>query len=171
MADKAARREVLIAKQVRALATMYLTRRSDLTVEEARGDLGLDLFVRLAPGGGQGVRQFGVELRGVFSSVTKVHADKVLRRSVREAQGYGPFGFPVCLFFFTMENNQGWYTWVAEPVVQSGKALLRAHEEADCRPLHKGALDEIVARVNLWYDAFFQNLALDTAHDAKPGRK
>ena len=25
---------------------------------------------------------------------------------------YGPFPLPVVLFCFTMENNEGWYTWV-----------------------------------------------------------
>lgn len=163
MADKPSNQKLLIAKRVRALAVMYLTRRRDLTVEEVREEIGLDLTVRFLPQDKEGIRQFGVELRGVWGSVTKEHADKVLGRSVREAQRSGPFAFPVCMFFFTMEDNKGWYTWIAEPVVRGRKAELRRHQEADCRPLDKAALEEIVGRVDGWYDAFFANLVTDSA--------
>jgi hypothetical protein len=69
---------------------------------------------------------------------------------------YGPFPFPVVLFCFTMENAQGWYTWVAEPVVSpSGDFGLVQHGEASCRPLDTEAIDEIVEGVDRWYDEFF----------------
>jgi hypothetical protein len=167
MASKAAKREMFVAERARALAVMYLTRRSDLVVEEVRADIGLDLIVRLVPADKEGLRQFGVELRGVWSSVTKEHADKVLRGPVREAQRYGPFAFPVCLFFFTMEEDQGWYTWVAEPVLESGKAHLRMCMDANCKPLGKAALNEIVAQVDRWYDTFFENLVTDSTNGCK----
>jgi hypothetical protein len=171
MANRAGRQELLIAKRVQALAIMYLTRRSDLTVEEVREDTGLDLLVRLVPEGKEGVREFGVELRGALSSVSNEHADKVLRPSVRQAHRAGPFGFSVCLFFFTMDDNKAWYTWIAEPVVRAGKALLQSHEDADCRRLDNGTLDEIVDRVDRWYDAFFENLVLGSANGSPSGRK
>jgi hypothetical protein len=133
MADKTAKQARLLGKRVRALTIMYLTRRSDLSVEEVRGEeMGLDLVVRFTPEGKDGVRQFGVQLRGVWSPVTKQEADKLAGRSRREAQRYGPFALPVCLFLFGMEENRGWYTWVAEPVVEAGKAHLRQPNDADC---------------------------------------
>jgi hypothetical protein len=159
MADKTAKQARLLGKRVQALAIMYLTRRSDLSVEEVRGeDTGLDLMVRFTSGGKDGVRQFGVQLRGVWSPVTKEDADKLAGRSLREAQRYGPFALPVCLFLFAMEANHGWHTWVAEPVVEAGTAHLRLPSNADCQPLDRAALDEVVARVDRWYDAFFANL-------------
>ena len=171
MANKAARQEMLIAKRVRALAVMYLTRRSDLMVEEVQEDIGLDLIVRFAPENKEGIRQFGVEPRGVWSSVTKEHADKVLVASVRQAQRHGPFAFPVCMFLFTMEENKAWYTWVAEPVVQTGKAILRMHQRADCQPLNNAALNQIVAHVDRWYDTFLENLVANPIDGGKPGRR
>ncbi len=162
---------MLIGKRVRALALMYLTRRSDLMIEEVRDDIGLDLIVRFTPADGEGVRQFGVGLRGALSGVTKGNADKVVGRAVREYGGYGPFGFPVCLFFFTMEDNAGWYTWVAEPLVTpDGKAALRMHTDADCKPLDKTALDEIVGLVDGWYEAFFANLIANSANGRRRRR-
>jgi hypothetical protein len=80
---------------------------------------------------------------------------------------YQPFPFPVVLFFFTMENNEGWYTWVAEPVVSPGGAFeLVQHSEASCRPLDTEAINEIVEAVDRWYDAFFAKAIRET-----PARK
>jgi hypothetical protein len=133
-----------------------LTRRPDLTIREATADIGIDLLVRLHPEGKEGVRQFGVEIRGVLSAVTADHANKILGPSMQKMLRNGPFPFPVVLFFFAMEDDQGWYAWVAEPVIESdGSPELRQHGEADCRPLDDEYVDEIVDRVDRWYDAFF----------------
>jgi hypothetical protein len=153
MADKNENRQRLIRERVMALAVMHLTRRPDLKVSEVDEDIGLDLRVRIQRPEG-GLREFGVELRGAWSRVTREHANSVLGVAVRQAQRYGPFVFPVCMFFFTMEETQGWYTWVAEPVIsEAGKARLKYHQEASCEPLDHRALDVIVEKVNRWYDA------------------
>src|SRR5262249_4985407 len=82
--------------------------------------------------------------------------NKALQPSMQQMLRYKPFPFPVVLFFFTMEDNECWYTWVAEPVVSSdGDFEIIQHGEASCRPLETEAIDEIVAAVDRWYDAFF----------------
>src|SRR6266852_8479667 len=127
MTVKERHREVLIKKRARALATMLLTRREDLAIEEVQGDIGLDYLVRFHTKGKEGLREFGVELQAVWAAATKDHADKVLRPALRQVQRHGPFPRPVCLFFYTMENDGAWYTWVAEPVrSEDGKPLLRS---------------------------------------------
>ncbi len=69
--------------------------------------------------------------------------------------------FPVCLFYFTMEETQGWYTWVAEPVVtETGATRLAHHEQASCELLDRAALDLIVEKVNRWYDAYLKSAAI-----------
>ena len=65
----------------------------------------------------------------------------------------GSFPFPVCLLYFTMENNEGRFTWIAEPIIEEGKPVLKYHEAANTRKFDKGALDEIVDKINNWYDA------------------
>jgi hypothetical protein len=159
MTDKNTKRERLIEKRAHALAIMYLTRRDDLTIGEVQEDIGLDLLVHFLPAGKDGVRQFGVALRGAWAPVSREEADRVLRPSIQRLRRYGPFPFPVCLFFFTMEENQSWYTWVAEPVVApDGTFRLRLHDSASCKPLDKAAVNEIVGQVDRWYDAFFGTL-------------
>ena len=28
--------------------------------------------------------------------------------------------FPVCLFFFTLDNDKGYYRWILEPIIKEG---------------------------------------------------
>ena len=59
----------------------------------------------------------------------------------------------MCVFYFTVKDDKGYYTWGHEPVVEKGQAKLRPRTEADCRLLDDKSLAEIVSRVNAWYDA------------------
>jgi hypothetical protein len=70
-------------------------------------------------------------------------------------RGLSEMPYPVCLFFFTMVDNQGLYTWYAEPIFKSGKPRLKYHEAAHCARLDNAALDKIVESVDRWYDAFY----------------
>jgi len=167
MAQKTSQQRRFIGERVRALAVVYLTRREDLIVTEETADVGVDLWVALNPEGKERHRKFGVELRGVWKAVTAGHANGVLYPSMQGMLRYGPFPFPVVLFFFTMENNEGWYTWVAEPVVSShGDFEIVQHGKAACRPLDAEAIDKIVEAVDRWYDAFFARAIRET-----PARK
>jgi hypothetical protein len=159
MSDKERQREVFVEKRARALALMLLTRREDLLIEEVKDDIGLNYFVRFHTEGKEGLREFGVKLQGARAAVTRDDADKVLRPAVQRLGRYGPFPLPVCLFFFTMEGDGAWYTWVAEPIEsEDGKPVLRSRDEPDCRPLDQRALKAIIERVDVWYDALFPSL-------------
>ena len=156
MSRKLAQQERLITERVRALATVYLTRRPDVDTRDGDGDADLDLLVTLHTKGKAGVRHFGVVLKGAWGKVTPGRAEAVLRPDLQRVQGHGPFPFPVVLFLFTMEDGRGWSTWVAEPAVRTdGAPELRQHGEASCRPLDDRAVDDIVDAVDHWYDAFF----------------
>jgi hypothetical protein len=155
--------EWFVAERTRALALMHLTRRDDLTITEAGQGVGLEYIVYLTRGHKaqeRSVRQFGVSVRGTKNLVTPEHLDKALRPTMQGFLRAGPFPYPVCLFHFTMDDDQGDFTWVAEPAVgQEGPRLLM-HAEAHCRKLDRAALDEVVSRVDRWYDAFFASIAV-----------
>jgi len=163
MAQKTTLQERFIRERVRALAVVYLTRRDDLIITEEEAAFGVDLWVTLNLEDKEGHRKFGVELRGGRTAATAAHANKVLYPTMQKMLRYGPFPFPVVLFLFTMDNNQGWYTWAAEPVVSSeGQFELVQHGEASCRTLDTKAIDGIVEAVDLWYDAFFAKATRET---------
>jgi hypothetical protein len=152
-----------IAELARILALVYLTRREDLVITEEPAERELDLWVTLNTKGKERHRKFGVEVKGGWAAVTAGNVNKALQPTMRQMLRYQPFPFPVVLFFFTMENNEGWYTWVAEPVVSSGGEFeIVQHGEASCRPLNTEAIDEIVEAVDRWYDAFFAKAIRET---------
>ncbi|CAN5704783.1 hypothetical protein BH23PLA1_BH23PLA1_44770 [soil metagenome] len=147
-----------ISERIRALAIMHLTRRADLIVrEEAREpDKILDLVVDIIDPAKPGRRRFGVYLQGTKSPVTIEHANTVLRPSMARFRAYGEVPYPFCLFYFTMEDNKGYFTWTAEPMIDDeGRPRLRYHEAPHCTEIDREVLDQIVDKVNAWYDAFY----------------
>jgi hypothetical protein len=148
--------KAFLAERTRALALVYLTRRGDLEVSDGDRDLGLDYLVRIVREGSPSLRRFGLALRGDVAPVAAEEANRVLRPALQQLSSPGEFPYPVCLFYFTMANDEGRYTWVAEPLVdEAGRPILQVHAEADCQPLTSAALDGIVRRVERWYDAFY----------------
>jgi hypothetical protein len=168
MSAKEKQRRYFVEKRVRALALMLLTRRDDLLIEEVKDDIGLDFIVRFHTKGKEGLREFGIKLGGGWSAVSEEQIGLLVRPTVKELNRYGPFLRPVCLFLFTMENDDGWYAWVAEPIeTEDGQVLLRYGDEPACQPLHKGTLKDIIERVDGWYDAMFANLLVNGPGGAK----
>jgi hypothetical protein len=172
MLEKEQQREIYVEKRARAVTMMLLTREENLLIEEVKEDIGLDYVVRFLSEAKDGLREFGIALRAVWGTATKEQADKELRPRMRQMKRYGPFPRPVCLFFFTMQNDDAWYTWVAEPIKsEANRPLLHPYDEADCRPLDKKALKEIIERVDSWYDALFPSLVLNGPGKSKTARK
>src|SRR5436309_9106298 len=95
-------KEQFIAEQVRALATVVLTRRGDLTIVDTKKDTGLDLHVYIEREDKPMRLIFGVLLRGVPSPVTPGHANAVLGPTMGQFRGMRKFTYPVCLLFFTI---------------------------------------------------------------------
>src|SRR5437016_5479940 len=126
-------REVLIEKRVRALTMMHLTRREELLVEEVKDEIGLDYIVRFHSKGKAGLREFAIQVAGVWPTATKDDADQALRPALQRLKRHGPFLRPVCVFFFTMQNDGAWYTWFVEPIEADGaKPTLRCRDKPDC---------------------------------------
>jgi hypothetical protein len=151
MTDEA--REQLLAEQVRALATIILTRRGDLTVRETRRDTGLDFHVHIDREDKPMRLVFGVLLRGVPSPVTAGQANKVLGPTMGQFRGMRKFTYPVCLFLFTLREEQAFFSWLAEPVVTGGAPKLLHREKAACVALTDEQLSRVVEEVVAWYDA------------------
>jgi hypothetical protein len=146
-----------IPERTRALATMYLTRRPDLTVKFER-DTGLDILVEIGGRAGVEWRAFGVVLLGSMSKTTISGANKYLNKNAKwlnRGELIHRIPSPTCLFYFTMKDDAGYYTWMAEPIVKDDAAKLKFHTTADCRLLDRAGLDEIVSRVNDWYNALY----------------
>ena len=146
-------KELFIADRARALAAVILTRRHDLHVEETKRTTGLDLHVYIDREDKPMRLAFGVLLRGVTSAMTPENANKVLGPTMAQFQGMRKFTYPVCLFFFTMRDEQALFSWLAEPVVGSSGPKLVHQVKPNCVPLTDDVLDDLIERVVNWYDA------------------
>jgi hypothetical protein len=146
-------KELFIADRVRALATVILTRRHDLTIAETKQSTGLDYHVTIDREDKPMRLAFGVLLRGVSSPLTAESANKVLVPTMGQFQGMRKFTYPVCLFFFTMRDERAYFAWLAEPVVSAGGPKLVHHAKASCAVLTDELLDGVVERLVSWYDA------------------
>jgi hypothetical protein len=74
--------------------------------------------------------------------------------------GRGQFPYSVGLLYFTMQDDQGYFTWLAEPTTPEDGPRLLLHSEPRCRKFDQALLDELVASVDQWYDAFFARIAV-----------
>ena len=151
MTDEA--REKFFGEKVRALATIILTRRDDLTIVDTKRESGLDFHVTIGREDKPMRLVFGVLLRAVPSPVTPEHATKVLAPTLGQFQGMRKFTYPVCLFFFTMREEQAFFSWLAEPVLQEGAPKLVHHKQAECVPLTDELLGVVIEQIVAWYDA------------------
>jgi hypothetical protein len=146
-------REWFVAERARALAVVLLTRRDDLVVKDTKEENSLDYTVDIKTGDGAGNRPFGVYVAGTMSPTTLDGATKQLQPVVRQVQSLGPFHFPVCVFFFTVKDDQAHYAWAYEPVIAGkGEPRLTAHAAAPCQKLGDDSLEEIVFSVKRWYE-------------------
>jgi hypothetical protein len=146
-------KEEVLGERVRALATIVLTRRGDLSVVETKKDTGLDFHVYIDREDKPMRLTFGVLLRGVPSPVTVDHANKVLGPTMGQFQGMRKFTYPVCLFFFAMREEQAFFSWLAEPVVTAGAPKLIHYTKANCLELTDELLGQVVEQIVAWYDA------------------
>src|SRR6266446_10187143 len=146
--------EWFLTERSRSLATVYLTRRGDVAISEGGREGGLDLLADIVRSGDLVERRFGVVLRATLSSSSAEQANKLIEPTMETLRGGTAFAFPVVLFFFTMEDDQGYYTWIAEPIVaRDGNAILERHARAMCDRLETRAVNVIVEKVDRWYNA------------------
>jgi hypothetical protein len=154
-------KEWFVAERARALAMVLLTRRDDLLVKETREENGLDYTVYVRTAEDVGNRPFGVHLAATMTPVTLDGAGKEVETALAKARSLGPFQFPVCAFYFTVKDDQGYYAWAYEPVItEAGQPRLQAPADPHCRKLGNETLEEIVSAVRRWYDSFCATITL-----------
>ena len=97
---------------------------------------------------------FGVLLRGVTSSMTAKQVNKVLGPTMGQFKEMQEVcTYPVCLFFFTLREQQAFFSWLGEPVVTDGAPKLIHREKADCVELTDELLNRVIEQIVTWYDS------------------
>ncbi len=140
-----------------ALAVVYLTRRDDLIVYRDTKDYDLDVLVSISKNGEDINRLFGVEIKAVKSTPKIIQNDDISNiegADINVLQSrFTKCSFPICLFFFTLDNDNGYYKWIFEPIIdnETGNKLKR-NVSPEFRKLTNESINNIVDLVNQWYD-------------------
>jgi len=140
-----------VTQRAEALAMMHLTRRDDLVVRQSAADQ--DLLVQLRENGAVTGRMFGVQIKAVESGEAVVRKQRAAVREVLAHQNdlLRDVPFPVCMLFFTLDSDTGYYAWVVEPSDDpAGLRLVRA-DGCEFHDLDEQGLDRIVEDVEEWY--------------------
>jgi hypothetical protein len=146
-----------IGLRSKALAIVSLTERDDLIVYRDKKDHDLDVLVSISKNGEDINRLFGVEIKAVKSTPKIIQNDAVFNiegADVNVLQSrFQKCNFPICLFFFTLDNDNGYYKWISEPILDNENSnKLKFNRSPEFRKLTKEAINDIVSLINQWYE-------------------
>lgn len=100
-------------------------------------------------------RYFGVETRAAVSErgVLRNGSSINIKPGAVDYPLYRDTPFPVCLFFFTMEDDQGYWKWIREPVLDApSQKKLILNDSAALAPLTDQSPDTLVETIKRWYE-------------------
>ncbi|MHC5939348.1 DUF4365 domain-containing protein [Nostoc sp.] len=145
-----------IGRRAESLAVVYLTRRDDLIISQPTPNQGLDFLITITKDGVYTGRLFGIEVKATNSTSNLKKHNEILkldkdRLSILEK--FKDLPFPVCLFFFILENDQGYYKWILEPKIDGeNQVKLHFNEDDELKNLDDKEIANIISSINSWYD-------------------
>lgn len=133
------------------LAIVHLTRRDDVAVIQEPQDYGVDLLVSLQEDGRNVGRLLAVQVKAVRSTMS---LSRVGHDSGPADASFSAFRFPLCLFVFSMEDDQGYWRWLRRPVSDaSANRRLTTEQDETLHRLTDQTIDQILNAIRDWYDA------------------
>ncbi|MEH2415360.1 DUF4365 domain-containing protein [Nostoc sp.] len=144
-----------IGKRAESLAIVYLTRRDDLIISQPTPDKGLDFLITITKDGVSSGRLFGVEVKATVSTPGLIQHNQIfkLKNNRNENKQIRDLPFPVCRFFFILDNDKAYYKWILEPNINEQNNLgLNFNESDDLKKLNDKEIANIISTVNSWYD-------------------
>ncbi len=152
----AAEKPWYLVERAEGLAVIYLTEDSRVEVNRSRDILsGLDIVATLRENGKLGARIFGVEVKAALTHEAGHDNRRPNTCSIPSSRTsfFQDIPFPVCLFFFTVDDDQGHWGWIQQPVVgaDTGSRLL-FHERIRLSLLTAQEVTKIVSEVDRWYN-------------------
>jgi hypothetical protein len=156
-----------VAQRAEAMAIVALTRHGDLSVEPQEDvEDGFDLLVHLHQNGQRTGRMFGVEVTGSRSlpedarvstggpdAPDRVHIPLPVGKKRRlDRYVHSDLPFPLCLFYFTMDDDAGYVRWLLAPDDDGPAGALRRVTDDTFVELTDDALATLLRTVHDWYD-------------------
>jgi hypothetical protein len=146
-----------IGQRAESLTLMYLTRRDDLIVSPQPKGYDLSCLVTISKSGSHSGRIFGVQIEATVNNAKIVENENKtfeIKQDLPSTNSISELPFPVCLFFWTLNNDEAYYKWVVEPVIETQNySKLLFNQSQVFQKLTNEEIGKIVSTVNSWYDS------------------
>lgn len=142
--------EYLVGKRAEQLAIVYLTRSQNLVIKRMEADYGLDMLVTVLRDQLPTGRVFGVQIKGRDKAFEDLQQEASLSLSQNERNYFQDLPFPVCVLFFTMDDDKGYCKWLKYP--RRANQSLHSVEQNQWCSLDEYQVDQLLEAVNAWYD-------------------
>jgi Domain of unknown function (DUF4365) len=146
-----------IGQRAESLTVVYLTRRSDLIVTPQPKAYGLSFLVEISKLGSRSGRIFGIQIEATVNNAKAIENDNKsfeIKQDLPSTDSISELPFPVCLLFWTLNNDQAYYKWVLEPVIETqNNPKLLFNQSQVFQKLTNKEINKIVSTVNNWYDS------------------
>lgn len=147
--------DALLGQRAERLAIIHLSRRDDLNVTQSQDEYGIDLLVNLIKAGKTTGRVFGVLVKATRSLPIKGAGSEgeQIKLQISSSKIPEDLPFPLALFVFNMEDDQGYFRWLLSPVLTSANvSRLSVNHDSTFTRISTTTIDQIVAQVNQWYE-------------------
>ena len=145
-----------LEERAEGLAVIYLTEDSRVDINRSRDRLsGLDIVATLRENGKLGARIFGVEVTAARSQEAGHDNPTPAVWSIPESRlsFFRDIPFPVCLFYITVDDDQGHWGWIQQPIIGADTgARLTFHEHIYLSPLSVQDIPRLVSEIDRWYE-------------------
>lgn len=146
-----------IGQRAESLTVVYLTRRSDLIVTPQPKGYGLSFLVEISKLGSHSGRIFGIQIQATVNNTIVIENENKtleIKQDLPSTDLISELPFPVCLFFWTLNNDQAYYKWVLEPIIETPNyPRLLFNQNQVFKRLSNEEIEKIVSIVNNWYDS------------------
>jgi len=138
----------MIEHRTQALTTVLLTGRNNIEVVSLP-ELGeLDMLCRIVSYGEEAEMPFGVIQKGTSETLVNERlAESYLNSRFRGLKTAKRYPFPVLIIIFSMQSDDGYYSWRVEPAISNAAPQLILNERLTCEKATKSGLDSIIAKL------------------------
>lgn len=146
-----------VEKRARAYVYSLFAERNITVRDESQQSFGVDFVIDLRRGERELGRYLAVQLFAYpdFPNVADLNK-KVARQLPSELRE--DMGVPLIAFAVQVRELDARYSWIIEPVVEEGAAVLSHTPEYDWKKLDDRAMEEILERLNEYWDRLLKQV-------------
>jgi hypothetical protein len=146
-----------VGKRAEAYVYSLLADRDVVVRTREDQDFGADLVLDLRKEDREQGRYLAVQLVGCLEFPRKTILAKEIAAKI-PASVRDELILPLVVFVVQVKELAALYAWLNEPVVQDGEAILRSPTQLDWRELDEGAVDDILKRVDTYWEQLLKQV-------------